>query len=46
MSPLYVASQMGHNVIVDLLLENGADAHLATVSIVFISVLCTSFRRD
>ena len=33
MSPLYVACQMGHKVIVDILLENGADVHLATVSI-------------
>ena len=33
MSPLYVASQMGHKDMVDILLENGADVHLATVSI-------------
>ena len=33
MSPLYVASLIGHKDIVDILLENGADVHLATVSI-------------
>ena len=33
LTPLYVACQMGHKVIVDILLENGADIHLATVSI-------------
>ena len=32
-TPLYVACQVGHKIIVDILLENGADVHLATVSI-------------
>ena len=34
-TPLYAACEMGHNVIVDILLENGADVHLATVSIAY-----------
>ena len=36
-SPLYVACQMGHKVIISVLLENGADVHLATVSTLSVS---------
>ena len=41
-SPVYTASQKGHTEVVDLLVQAGADIHLATTDEVHISTLTVS----